>query len=63
MNKKSIEVIAVTRKILREISQGGEENVEDQLRALIASAAVDVTRVLERAMRPNFSSILDFAKR
>jgi hypothetical protein len=62
LHEKSIEVIAETTRILRELSQGREDTVEGQLRSLVSSAADDVTKVLKEN-RPHFSPILELARR
>jgi hypothetical protein len=62
LHEKSIEVIAETTRILRELSQGREDTVEGQLRSLVSSAADDVTKVLKEN-RPDFLSILEPARR
>ena len=46
LQERSIEVIAETTKILREISSGHEDSIEGQLRSLVSSATDDVAKVL-----------------
>ena len=62
LHEKSIEVIAETTRILREISPGHEESVEGQLRSLVSSAVDDVIKDLKEN-RPDFTSILEPARR
>lgn len=47
LHETSVEVIAETTRILRELSQGCEETVQGQLRSLVLSAANDVTEILK----------------
>ena len=58
LQERSIEVIAETTKILREISQGSEESIEFQLRSLVSSATDDVAKVLNEN-RTDSTSILE----
>jgi hypothetical protein len=46
LNARSVEVIGEITGILRKLSQGCEETVQDQLRSLVSSAAADVTKLL-----------------
>jgi hypothetical protein len=47
LNEKSVEVIAETTRILRELSRGCEETVQCQLRSLVSSAADDLSKGLK----------------
>jgi hypothetical protein len=47
MHETSVEVIAETTKIVRELSKGCEETVQGQLRSLVLSAVNDVTKILK----------------
>lgn len=46
LHETSVEVIAETTRILRELTQGSEESVQGQLRSLLSSASNDVTQML-----------------
>lgn len=62
LHEKSVEVIAETTRILRELSESREDTVESQLRSLVSSAADDVTKVLKEN-HPHFPPILELARR
>jgi len=62
LQEKSIEVIAETTRILREISQGHEESIEGQLRSLVSSATDDVAKILNEN-RAVSMSILEPARK
>jgi hypothetical protein len=47
LHETSVEVIAETTRILRELSHGCEETVHGQLRSLVLSAVSDVTKILK----------------
>jgi hypothetical protein len=62
LQERSIEVIAETTKILREISPDREESIEGQLRSLVSSATDDVAKALKEN-RADSVSILEPARK
>jgi DNA repair exonuclease SbcCD ATPase subunit len=61
LNEMAVKIIADTSRILSELPQSCEESVQGQLRLLVSSAAVEVTRVLKEN-RPDCSLILEPAR-
>jgi hypothetical protein len=62
LHERSVKIIAETTWILSELPQSCQDRVQGQLRLLVSSAVVEVTKVLKED-RPDFSPILELARR